>query len=137
MADEIVLVRKEPTETFSTSNQHSWPLEVEATSNKAGLSSKIFVWQENAPGSAYSGDRFSLVASTQQMADLPEDQPVDEGDEHIPFYRKSTLLLDCRSPELRLEVWEKIKADVEDLITNWVAMENTVEVETVTITPTT
>jgi len=133
MADTITLNRSVETASNACYAQHSWPLRVVATSNKDNLSSKIFVWQENAPNSGYAGDRFSVVASTQQMVDLPEDGPVDEGDEHIPFYRKDELVLDCRSPELRQEIWDKIQADVLDLLGNWIALENTEEVETVVI----
>lgn len=135
MPDSITLERSDTTSTYTGVAQHSWVLEVKATSNLPSLDSRIFVWQVNSPGSAYSGDRWSVVASTQQMADLPPDAPVIEGDEQIPFYRKDTLVIDCRSPELREELWEKIQENVKDLLVNWLALENTELVETVEITP--
>lgn len=133
MADTITLTREEPTSTYSGAAQHSWGLKVTAVSNKEGLGSKVFVYQENAPGSGYSADRFSCVASTQQMQDLPEDGPTDDGDSHVPFYRVATAEFDCRSPELREEIWEKIKTNVNDLLVNWLALEETEETETVVI----
>lgn len=135
MPESITLERNETTSTYAGAAQHSWVLEVKATSNLPGLDSRIFVWQANAPGSAYSGDRWSVVASTQQMADLPADAPVEEGEDYVPFYRKDTMVLDCRSPELREELWEKIQTNVKDLLVNWLALENTELVETVEVVP--
>jgi hypothetical protein len=82
----------------------------------------------------YQGDVFECVASIQQMSEIPEDAPgVGEGGNLVPYYRKDVLTFYCRNSEQADSLWEKVQADVRDLLRNHRAMQNLLTSETVTI----
>ena len=114
--------------------RHAWPLRVTADSNETGLSSKIFVYHAEMGDDPYQGDVFECVASIQQMSEIPEDAPgVGEGGNLVPYYRKDVLTFYCRNSEQADSLWEKVQADVRDLLRNHRAMQNLLTSETVTI----
>jgi hypothetical protein len=115
--DSVIAIEDEVT------NQHVWPLKVTATSNQAGLSSKMFVYHAEWGDDPYVGDIFECVASVQQMTEIPEDEPgLGEGENQMPYYRTAELLFHCRSPEEAEDLLEKVQADVKDLLQNYLAL---------------
>jgi hypothetical protein len=90
----------------------------------------IFVMHTAVVG-GIPGDRFSCVASTRQLEDLPE----DEAQEGSPFYRVSSILMIFGSMDHAAEFWDKTQAIVQSLADDLYAVENLAEVETVTIEP--
>jgi hypothetical protein len=117
-------------------SRHVWPLQVTAVSQEEGLSSKMFVYHAEMQDDPYQGDVFECVASVQQMTELPEDEPGTGQDGNmIPYYRTDTLLFHCRSTEEAEDLWEKVQADVKDLLQNFMALTSGLQTqETVTIT---
>ena len=115
--DSVIGVEDEVT------NQHVWPLVVTATSNQAGLSSKIFVYHAEDGDDPYLGDVFECVASVQQMTEIPEDEGGGgEETNQTPYYRTEVLNFHCRSALEASELLEKVEADVKDLLQNYVAL---------------
>lgn len=116
--------------------QHVWPLQVTAVSSQEGLSSKIFVYHAEDGDDPYQGDVFECIASVQQMTEIPEDAPdFGEDGNNIPYFRTDSLLFHCRSPEEAEDLWEKVQADVKDLLQNYVALTGILQTsETVVIT---
>lgn len=90
----------------------------------------IFVMHTAVEG-GIPGDRFSCVASTRQLEDLPE----DEAEEGSPFYRVSSFLMVFGSMDHVSEFWDKVQVIVQSLTDDLYAVENLAEVETVTIEP--
>lgn len=114
------------TETV-TALQHTWPLKVTATVTPAGsFPAEIFVYHAaNLKGNT-DQDEFVAVASVQQLDELPTSSPyspdvISPNNMAIPFYRRNELLFHCRSASEAEELWNKIKADVDDLVTNYLA----------------
>lgn len=123
-------------DTEDKEGQHVWPLKVIATSSETGLGSKIFVYHAAMSDDAYEGDIFECVASMQQMKDIPEDSPALEDDTYVvPYYRTNSFVVDCRSPEEAEELWEAVKEDVGDLITNFRSLATLDNLETINIDP--
>lgn len=79
-----------------------------------GVSEKVFVHQDipDAPGQDRGRSRFSHVA---QPADLQE-YPEDASDGTTTFFRKQSLDLVFKSPELMANAYRGIDADVTDLV---------------------
>ena len=81
----------------------------------------IFVFHKDASG--YLNDKFSNVASVQQLdflPDSPEGVVASEDGSYItPYYRQEEVTLNCYSEEHRQEVWENIQDDTAALVKNY------------------
>lgn len=120
MADDITLTLLQTTAEFDgASDQHTWPMRVEAVSTIAGLSSKIFVYHATMGADQWRGDNFDCVASVQQMSLIPEDAPVKVEGGVVPYYRKNIAEVWFSSPEALAECWADIQVHVQDLIDNY------------------
>ena len=134
MANDLTLTKQESAYVFDgVPSQHVWPLKVTAASTIAGLSSKIFVFHAAMGADQWKGDTFDCVASVPQMTEIPEDAPVAVDGDVIPYYRKDTVELWLRSPELLAETWEAIQEHTQDLIDNYRATQSLTAGTTVTL----
>jgi hypothetical protein len=124
------LARESVTEVSAIPNQQNWPIRITATMTAGGTAAKIFVYQTAAAPIA-DRDFFSCVAGAAQMSELP----VDAGDPGVPFYRVTTLLVNCRSAAHAEEFWTKIQRAVQDLADNLSLASALSVTETVTIRP--
>jgi hypothetical protein len=98
--------------------QHCWPIAI--TAKGLGISDSIFVYRAAAVGDPFGGDAFSCVASVNQLFELPETAGVAQTeDKQIPFYRRSTLELFCRSQAEADRIWRIVNEDVVDLVNNY------------------
>lgn len=76
---------------------------------------QINIWNEDA------GDMFVDVADVHDLnllplekdVTLPLEHPVED---HIPYYRKSEVTLDCYTADEAEEIWEKVKQRVRALV---------------------
>jgi len=126
----IGLIR-EALEVQEIANQHVWPLKVTAISSIADLPSKIFVYHAAMNDDDFMGDVFEVIASVQQLTEIPEDSPgVIDDNLQVPYYRRDTLLYHCRYPEEAEDLWEKVQEEVIMLIRNWKSMQNLEQYET-------
>lgn len=115
-------------------NQHAWPLKITATA-AGGLVSQIFVYAVGQEVDPVSGDRFECVASVSQLFELPLTAPAPvDATTQIPYYRRDTVEFVCRSSDEADALWTKIQGQVLDLVRNWNARLNLLEVATVSIT---
>lgn len=110
--------------------QHTWPLEVTAVSTTEDFPSEIFVYHAAMDDDPLVGDVFECVASLNQLGEIGL-TPVNTEDETIPYYRSDTLTFSCRSAQEAEDLWIKIQADALDLLNNFKAINNLVEVETI------
>jgi hypothetical protein len=112
---------------FPVALQHTWPLRVTATVTPAGeFPPEIFVYHAANLNGKTEQDEFVAVASVQQLDELPVGNAyspdiLSSNNLSIPFYRKNEVLFHCRSAAEAEELWEKIKADAEDLVANYLA----------------
>jgi hypothetical protein len=97
--------------------QCAWPLSVTALSSEPGLSSDLFVYHVY-PENDEIEEVFECVASLPQMSEI-DTSPQLSGDTIVPYYRKDSFRLDCRSPEEADGVWDLVQADVESLLTDY------------------
>lgn len=130
----ITLQRESVSPSQAPPRQHTWPLRIIATSNLAGLSSKIFVFHAALSDDLIKGDVFEAVASVSQLMELPEDTPITGGDVIVPFYRLDRLEWFCHSAEEAEDLWNKIQEDVQDLVNNFRSKENLESSEVIVIT---
>ena len=131
MSDTLVITVEATAAIFDDAEQHVWPLKMTAVSTIANLPSKIFVYHESPD--QWLGSAFEVVASVPQLVELPEDAAADVDGERVPYFRKDTLELWLRSPQLWTEVKDKVLADIRDLVTNVRATEQLKVAETITI----
>lgn len=126
----ITLVRHATTHVFDpvegSGHQHVWPVKVVATSDNPALPSEIFIFQ--AGDKLYSGDFFVAVASVAQLTSIGTS--LQEGS---PYYRQSSVEVNCRSAEEAEDFWVLIKEDVKDLLDNFSASVNMQAAETTVI----
>lgn len=105
--------------------RHAWSIEIEAESTIEGLDSKIFVYQAAPISDPIMYDRFSNVASVEDMNLLPEDEPATTDDAEyentISFYRTNKVALDFYEPGQAERFWRIVKIDVRNLIHNFIA----------------
>lgn len=98
----------------------NWPLKVKAESTIPGLESEIFVYQAAAEGDPIDYDRFSNVASLQDMNVIPKGAPITTDDEPyenaINFYRVDTVELDFYNLHQLERVWRLIQIDAKNLV---------------------
>ena len=125
----ITLTRRSVPAAPLEGERHTWPLEVVAESHEEGIPSEIFVYHLGAANmiseeDPYPGDRFECVASVHQLSTIPALDPEDPGESsQVPFYRTATLFFHCLSPDDAASLWEKVQADVNDLIVNFRAVD--------------
>lgn len=110
----IKLTRFSP--TIDAVTKHAWALTIVAEG--INMPSDIFVYRVESAES--SGDTFRCIASVNDLYEFPRIRaPYTEGDNQIPYYRRSQVELICRNPVDAERVWEQIKEDVDDLIANY------------------
>jgi hypothetical protein len=107
------LLREATPAELATSHRHQWPVRMSAFNSSDDTPASIFVMQKAAPGE-FDRDRFSCVASVQQMEDLPVGAPDSSG----PFYRVDSVTVLARSAEAALEFELKVTEAVQDLANN-------------------
>lgn len=126
----FTLTRKEPAHDDATLLQ-GWPIEIECTD---GSPVEIFVYQRGVGEQVGLNDRFSCVASALQIRTLPVGNPTtDEENRLVPFFRKSTLRLNCQNATHALYIWEQVLQQVTDLSDSIAAGESLSNQETVVI----
>ena len=122
--------------TYEESNPlGAWFLRITATSTEPGLSSKVFVYhavKEYLPGEL-NRDVFSCVASPVQMGEIPEDDPIFEEGNIIPFYRTDVMEVFLRTPQEVEEVWGIVVEDVSMLLRGWRVREDLTQEMTIVI----
>lgn len=101
--------------------KRSWSITVTATSDLEDMSGKIFVYHAAEADDPDRGDKFSNVASLQDMNIIPEDEPVTLGgaielEEYIPFYRTDSVTMDFYTAKDMERFWEIMKTDVRNLM---------------------
>ena len=131
----LQLVRSALAVTEPVPGQHTWPLQVVATSTTTGLPSEIFVYHAALDDDPIQGDIFECVASIHQLDEIGLTPVEDTGDGvSIPYYRSATLLFNCRSPEEAEDLWVKVQADALDLLNNVKSLDTLVDIETIILT---
>lgn len=124
------LVREATPPELLTSHRHQWPVRVSVFYSADDTAAPVLVMRKAAPGE-FDSDKFSCVASVQQMEDLPIDAPDTTG----PFYRVSTVTMLARSAEAALEFEEKVTEALQDLANNLAAAEVLSDVRETTVIP--
>lgn len=111
--------------------RHNWPLRVTVTSDNEDVDVNIFVYQAGDSDSGLdSGDRFSNVASMQDMEVIPVDAPTEapdpqmSKDTYIPFYRKNVVELDFYNLIDLERAWRIMQHDVRSLVKEYQVWEN-------------
>ena len=99
------------------SEQQCWPVTIVAVG--VGISSKVFVYRGAQQGDPFGGDAFSCVASVNQLYELPEDTGYVGDELQIPFYRRNTLELFCRSQVEADYIWQVVNEDITNLLNNF------------------
>jgi hypothetical protein len=134
MAISLKRFATSPNDLADTAN--TWVLKVEATSTTTGLSSAIFKYHFSGTDDPYEGDTYEGVCNVPDMGELPIDAPRYENNEIIvPYYRKNTVVLYCRNPEQEQDEWDKIVEYAQQLLDNFTAAQDLMEIETVTLQP--
>lgn len=103
--------------------RHNWPLRVTVTSDLPDVDVNIFVYQAGEASSGLEhGDRFSNVASMQDMEVLPVGAPAEVSeprlakDAYIPFYRTNVVELDFYNLVDLDRAWRIMQHDVSSLV---------------------
>ena len=117
---------------LNADNQHLWRLSAQVVSDDLDLPSEVFVYHVLPAGSDI-GEVFECVASVPQLSEIGT-APVSEGETIVPYYRRNSFTLDCRSPEEAQQVWMRIKEDLQDLLSNYQANAEMVLSETEVLT---
>jgi hypothetical protein len=133
MSEGNITLTRESVTSFEGNGRHVWPLKVTAVSTVPDLDSNIFVYHYSGGADPYQGNVFECVASLPQMHDIPVNAPDMSVDEVVPYFRRSTLFVVCRSPDEADAVWTSVQADVQDLIDNHRALSRLDTTETVTL----
>lgn len=115
-------VTRTPIEPAIVRSQHAWRLKATVTSQVTGLPSEVFVYHILTPGNDLD-EIFECVASLSQLSEIGLD-PQMSGSQVVPYYRREDLVMDCRSAEEALDVWQKIREDIADLSRNFEASED-------------
>jgi hypothetical protein len=116
---------------LNADNLHVWKLSASVVSD-TGLPSEVFVYHVLPTGSDIE-EVFECVASLPQLSEIGT-LPTTEGETIVPYYRKDSFELDCRSAEEAQEVWEAIREDLQDLLSNYQAASEMVLSETEILT---
>lgn len=115
--------------------RHNWPLVVHATST-GEMPDAVFVFQKFSGIDPANYDTFHNVASAHDIFEIPTaPTSMVQTELDTPFYRGNQVRLFLRNPEEVEELWEKLKADVRDLVRNLEAENRLKAVDITTFTP--
>lgn len=112
--------------------RHNWPIRVTVEAIVADADPNVFVYhagEEDGTG-IRKGDTFSNVASKQDMDVIPIDAPIiledaiQSKDRAIPYYRTSTVELDCYNLDEAERIWRIIQHDITSLVREYAAWDN-------------
>lgn len=115
-----------PLDSYASTARHSWPVRFSAVSDAPELSAKIFKFHAPPPGQPQLGDLYEGVCGLVDLLELPEDEPTEE----MPYYRSAEFTLVCRSAAEAEEVVANVWSNIEELVGNWKASRNLMEIET-------
>jgi len=121
----ITLTRETLQPKVVYNNQHVWPLRVTATADPDSIvDPEVFVYHA-APDDDVLGDVFECIASVMQMTELPAyaSVPDDSNGTTVAWYRLPSVEINARSPEHAEELWQIIKTDVQELVTQSKALQ--------------
>lgn len=132
----ITLTRKETKFKHRNTCRRAWSMEVSAESDLPDLDANIFVYHAVEPEDPEESDSFSNVASLQDMNILPVDAPEALSDtlrreNFIPYYRKSSVVLDFYNASDMERAWKIMKLDVASLVREYYSSRNLHETEVV------
>lgn len=106
--------------TLPNSCNKNWVLSVKAEADDGEADPNIFVYQANI-WNEEAGDIFVDVADVHDLNFLPLEKDVTLDREHpvenhVPYYRKDEVTLDCYTADEAGEIWEKLKQRVRMLV---------------------
>lgn len=95
-----------------------WPVSILAEGT--GIDPAIFVYQASTSDDPIPQDRFTCVATVNQMYEIPKTQSVSVSTTHgIPFYRSNILEYVVRTADEAERIWQVVQSEVQDLLSNW------------------
>lgn len=111
-----------------------FPIRITAVSSEPDLEDGgVFVFHAQSPGGHMAGDAFECVASYQQFQEIPLNEPSEDPDNPIPYYRKSVVEFYLTNPEEKAEIWKIVQDDVRFLVNSARLMAEISTTEEVTI----
>lgn len=125
-------LEKSEVEEFNFTRYSVWRLRVEVTDSE-DMDRRIFLFRRR-PIDPYTGDvldTFFTVCSAADLADYPPEEP--DPLLAFPFFRRDSVEMDFRSPDLAEESWQIIQDEVEILIEGLNKMDTLVPVASVWI----
>lgn len=126
----VTLQRSQSTRPITAGTLPLWPLRLTATVQSGSMSAAVFVYRVGERD-GQPADRFSAVASVQQILELPASR-AQRGTS--AYYRSDTAYFALRHPGDVADVVAAIESDVAQLVRGWEAKDELAVSATTVIT---